>query len=696
MAGRSEGRYSNDNEGNNDNDEEMTCEANNSEGQFHTNWDCTIDDLVDDQLLSEFSNQNGPSRNNLGQQSYSKRSHSPDNDDGLKGFSSWSLKKESCTGWYSVEVPNIKNSGKILKLIQTYIAPVEFYPYNKKHFNNSLGFLVDDYGVAKVLDNANFKITQKNSRKLVINVSLYLPPRSLTSLSTVSSELKEKIIEAIATRYNSSTKSLDLSHFHACPLFTNNQLFAPLNRPTIFLAVINRAAQYTKHDLYGLSLENNNIYLGEGFIWIRRFFPELKVLDLAENKFSNLKELKCLSGYTIEILNLSRNPVSSAMDKECYKRDLQQIFPTLTKLDNSELPSQYSAIRSKFKMPISLGNCYPIPQRHNSKLPNPVMTLVESFLTQYYEHYDNQVSRRMISEAYHENAIFTLSSCLLHEDLRGNLSRYLHESRNFLKSDRSKQERGFLHKGKKNILNFLNKLPKSKHDLSSFIVDVPFATATMIQIVLNGVFAEDFKIYDFNPLYRSFCRTFCIVPFGNGWSIISDMFFITIVTDELLLETSKRFNIFILNLESSERNNSDSNSNQNVSIFLKDTNKMTGIKSSLFGLQLPTPSYLPPSFKQSTLSSYQPSPMFAPINSQQSSSHQGGMQTFTIPIQKMAPVATVNFQPNSQQQPASSFNVFNTISLSTALNIASLPLNQLSMVKRFSNEFGMNNEQAKK
>jgi len=82
--------------------------------------------------------------------------------------------------------------------------------------------------------------------------------------------------------------------------------------------------------------------------------------------------------------------------------------------DNSEVPSRYSAIvGSKFKMPINLGNCYPIPKDHNPEFPNPVMTMVESFLTQYYERYDNQVSRQMVSEAYRENATFTLSSCFL-------------------------------------------------------------------------------------------------------------------------------------------------------------------------------------------------------------------------------------------------------------------------------------------
>lgn len=66
-------------------------------------------------------------------------------------------------------------------------------------------------------------------------------------------------------------------------VFTENQLFVPLNRPSVLLATLNIAAQYTKHELRRLSLENNHIYLKEGLVWIRRLFPKLKALDLTGN-----------------------------------------------------------------------------------------------------------------------------------------------------------------------------------------------------------------------------------------------------------------------------------------------------------------------------------------------------------------------------------------------------------------------------
>lgn len=124
-------------------------------------------------------------------------------------------------------------------------------------------------------------------------------------------------------------------------MFTDNQLFVPLNRPAVLLSALNLAAQLTRYDLYGLSLENNHIYVDEGLVWIRRLFPELKVLNLAGNKvmcfigfsfvrpicfnnfvlqFSDLKVLKCLSGFSIEELNLSKNPLCHSMDSKCYRR----------------------------------------------------------------------------------------------------------------------------------------------------------------------------------------------------------------------------------------------------------------------------------------------------------------------------------------------------------------------------------------
>lgn len=62
---------------------------------------------------------------------------------------------------------------------------------------------------------------------------------------------------------------------------------------------------------------------------------------------------------------------------------------------------------------------------------------------------------------------------------KGSLTQYVPECRNFLKSEKHRSGRNrYLHRGRENIVNFLEKLPKTKHDLGSFIVDVPLANVS--------------------------------------------------------------------------------------------------------------------------------------------------------------------------------------------------------------------------
>lgn len=61
-------------------------------------------------------------------------------------------------------------------------------------------------------------------------------------------------------------------------------MFVSLNRPAVLLASFSIFFECNNGPLYSLSLENNNIYLDEGIVWLRRLFPDLKVLNLAGNK----------------------------------------------------------------------------------------------------------------------------------------------------------------------------------------------------------------------------------------------------------------------------------------------------------------------------------------------------------------------------------------------------------------------------
>lgn len=67
-------------------------------------------------------------------------------------------------------------------------------------------------------------------------------------------------------------------------VLTKNHLCVPLNDPSVLSAVFRLVPSNVRSDLYGLCLENNDIGTGDGLACVREFFPNLRALDLSDNK----------------------------------------------------------------------------------------------------------------------------------------------------------------------------------------------------------------------------------------------------------------------------------------------------------------------------------------------------------------------------------------------------------------------------
>ena len=66
---------------------------------------------------------------------------------------------------------------------------------------------------------------------------------------------------------------------------------------------------------------------------------------------------------------------------------------------------------------------------------------------------------------------------------------YLEDSRNFIKiSDHKKMK--VLHKGRLPIVSFLTGLPKSQHDPTTFTLDLPFTSESLMIFTVTGMFKE--------------------------------------------------------------------------------------------------------------------------------------------------------------------------------------------------------------
>lgn len=87
----------------------------------------------------------------------------------------------------------------------------------------------------------------------------------------------------------------------------------------------------------------------------------------------------------------------------------------------------------------------------------------------------------------------TVILILLYFSFKGNLAQYKKLSRNILK--KNKTESNFTYRGREKIINILEKLPKTKHDLVSIIVDVPFVNVSLnILVFVNFIFSVEWEV----------------------------------------------------------------------------------------------------------------------------------------------------------------------------------------------------------
>nr|XP_040136410.1 nuclear RNA export factor 2-like [Ictidomys tridecemlineatus] len=164
------------------------------------------------------------------------------------------------------------------------------------------------------------------------------------------------------------------------------------------------------------------------------------------------------------------------------------------------------------------------PCTEDSKGTETLKNLVLQFLQEYYLIYDHGDREGLLS-AYHNKACFSLTIPFHPKDSAQNsLCRFAKDSKNMRKLRNSYQWKQLKHT-KRDILDTLCVLPKTRHDLSSFVVDMWFQTETMLCFSVNGLFKEvEGKS---QGCVHAFTRTFVATPGSNSS--------LCIVNDQLLV-----------------------------------------------------------------------------------------------------------------------------------------------------------------
>ncbi|XP_065202068.1 nuclear RNA export factor 1 [Planococcus citri] len=423
--------------------------------------------------------------------------------------------QEGPSDWFKVTICHGKkyNRQEVMKKLQTFVQPVPFVPIGVKIEEDDMTFYVDNAKTANSINSANFRLQMGDGWKVQIKVKAEMPSVDL------SPALKDKIKVVMSTKFDPSAQHLDLTRFYANDDFLNEDIFVPLNRQNIILAVFQIIAESIPN-LRSLNLSDNKIFTAQHFSMLKKHCSELKTLNLSKNRIRDLSELKCLEGLRLQTLTLDLNPLCDKyQDQTSYVREVRKIFKTLLSLDGVDLPPPltFDIEESQYKLPTSQGNYLCNGESRD---------FARLFLEEYYKMYDNAINRDALNDAYADTAQFSMNAFNLSGGVTVN--NYITESRNLKKVNNFERRAKLLHVGKQEIVRFLNTLPKTKHDLPSFTVDVLVFTSSLISLCVTGVFKESEHV---TPM-KAFSRAFTLIRTATGFNIVNDILSITEASKE--------------------------------------------------------------------------------------------------------------------------------------------------------------------
>lgn len=107
--------------------------------------------------------------------------------------------------------------------------------------------------------------------------------------------------------------------------------------------------------------------------------------------------------------------------------------------------------------------------------------IVRKFLEQYFLIFDGD-SREPLIQAYHESAVYSMTSAYPHGQSQKTTNAWLNwyntDNRNLVRVKDSERRYKLLKQGSVAIVDFLKDMPESKHDMHSFTVDLVLFTVS--------------------------------------------------------------------------------------------------------------------------------------------------------------------------------------------------------------------------
>ncbi|CAK6450420.1 unnamed protein product [Pipistrellus nathusii] len=245
---------------------------------------------------------------------------------------------------------------------------------------------------------------------------------------------------------------------------------------------------------------------------------ELKSEKEDQVKVKSAEELDQGKKLEPEDMNAKRNPSCTTLpDNSTNVSSILELFPKLLCLDDQEPPPPTNfEIEAHKNVPSCKGSFFG---------SDPLKSLVLQFLQQYYSIYDSG-DRHCLLCAYHDTACFSLTISFNPKDpAPSSLFEYFKDNRNMKNLKDPNLHFQLLKHTKRDITCTLCMLPKTQHDLSSFVVDMLFQSEKMLCFCVNGVFKE--VEGRSQGSVRAFTRTFITTPASDSsLCIMNDELFV--------------------------------------------------------------------------------------------------------------------------------------------------------------------------
>ncbi|XP_012060292.1 PREDICTED: nuclear RNA export factor 1-like [Atta cephalotes] len=119
------------------------------------------------------------------------------------------------------------------------------------------------------------------------------------------------------------------------------------------------------------------------------------------------------------------------------------------------------------------------------------------------------------------------------------LNGYHLENRNLFRINDTTRRQKFLKQGRLPVVSFISEIPRTRHLLSTFTMDISLATQTMMFITITGYVQLDNKE---EPIIYYFNRTFIIVPKDEGYCIQNEQLHISQLPESQLTKLHQQLN----------------------------------------------------------------------------------------------------------------------------------------------------------